>query len=72
MLLEQPLLVEALATVISNTTPVSLNPVAAYKLASMGIVTLEGYQARISCDLYRNYFKQTLSHSSLHGASVSA
>ncbi|MEM7065354.1 MAG: AAA-like domain-containing protein [Cyanobacteria bacterium P01_B01_bin.77] len=60
VLREQPSLVEALAVIMESETPVQIDQIAAYRLASLGIVTLEGYQASISCDLYGDYFKHTL------------
>ena len=60
VLREQPNLVEALAVIVESVTPVQIDQIAAYRLASMGIVVLDGYQASMSCDLYRQYFKHTL------------
>ncbi|MEM9217135.1 MAG: AAA-like domain-containing protein [Cyanobacteria bacterium P01_F01_bin.150] len=60
VLREQPALVEALTVIMERTTPVQVDQIAAYRLASMGIVVLDGYRASISCDLYRNYFRNTL------------
>ncbi|BAY47275.1 hypothetical protein SAMD00079811_48920 [Scytonema sp. HK-05] len=37
-----------------------LSAIAAYKLESMGLVELDGNQARPSCELYRLYFSQQL------------
>lgn len=60
LLLDQPNLMTALEKVLCSESSVQLDPIAAYKLASTGLVTLEGYQARISCHLYRDYLKQFL------------
>ncbi|NEQ48958.1 MAG: hypothetical protein F6K11_02335 [Leptolyngbya sp. SIO3F4] len=60
VLREQPSLVETLAVIMESSTPVQVDQIAAYRLASMGIVVLEGYRTSISCDLYRDYFKNTL------------
>lgn len=38
----------------------ALSAIAAYKLESMGLVQLDGNQARASCELYRLYFSQQL------------
>ena len=38
----------------------ALSAMAAYKLESMGLVQLDGNQARASCELYRLYFSQQL------------
>ncbi|MEM7794088.1 MAG: AAA-like domain-containing protein [Cyanobacteria bacterium P01_C01_bin.118] len=60
VLQEQPNLVEALAVIVESSTPVQIDQIAAYRLASMGIAVLDGYQALMSCDLYRDYFRNTL------------
>ncbi|MEM9088021.1 MAG: AAA-like domain-containing protein [Cyanobacteria bacterium P01_F01_bin.53] len=59
-LLDRPHLIEALAAVVSSPTPIQIDSVTAYKLSSMGIITLIGHQAVISCELYRSYFEKTL------------
>ncbi|MEC4806249.1 MAG: AAA-like domain-containing protein [Jaaginema sp. PMC 1079.18] len=55
-----PSLVKALHTVIADDRQVALDAIAAYKLESMGLVHLDGYQAQFSCDLYRLYFTRQL------------
>lgn len=57
---EQQELVLALDTVINSRDPVLLEPILAYKLSSMGLIKLDGNQARPSYPLYRKYFQQTL------------
>ena len=39
---------------------VELEPILAYRLESMGLVTLVGNQAQISCRLYQKYFGDRL------------
>jgi diguanylate cyclase (GGDEF)-like protein len=50
----------ALQQVVAAQTSVTLDAIAAYQLDSMGLVQLEGNQAKPSCDLYRLYFRQQL------------
>lgn len=58
LLLDQPDLARALAAVIRGTQTVELDTIAAYKLASIGLVRLEGYTVSMSCELYRFYFER--------------
>ncbi len=44
----------------AETTGVQLEPTLAYKLESMGLVQLQGNEARVSCGLYREYFRDCL------------
>ena len=60
VLQNQPTLVEALTVIVDSAMPIQVDHIAAYRLASMGIVILDGYRASISCDLYRDYFRNTL------------
>lgn len=53
---KQPELAQALHTVLNATESVSLDPLVAYKLASMGVIKQLGDQAVASCELYRRYF----------------
>jgi hypothetical protein len=64
MLKEEPQLAEALQQVVTAKESVSLEAIAAYKLESMGLVQLEGNQAKPSCQLYRLYFLQQLKQES--------
>jgi hypothetical protein len=57
---QQPALTEALKTAIHTTDPVSLDPIPAYQLQSMGLIRLMGNQGEIRCDLYRQYFRSRL------------
>ena len=53
---EHPDLREALNSVIKSTAPVSLEPIIAHKLSSMGLIKQMGNQAIPSCELYRQSF----------------
>lgn len=56
-----PELMAALKSAIeAETTGVQLEPTLAYKLESMGLVQLQGNEARVSCELYRQYFRNCL------------
>jgi hypothetical protein len=60
LLQKEPQLMSAMQQVVATNERVELGAIAAYKLESMGLVKLEGNQARISCELYRLYFQQQL------------
>lgn len=53
-------LASALQQVVTAKGSVQLDPIAAYKLESLGLVQLEANQAQPSCELYRLYFLQHL------------
>ena len=53
-------LVSSLQEVISASGSVELEAIAAYKLESMGLVQLDGNHAKLSCELYRRYFRKQL------------
>jgi len=55
-----PELTEALRQVVMKSKPTELNSISAFKLESMGLVSLHGNQATIRCDLYRSYFRDHL------------
>lgn len=55
---EQPELLLALTTVIESSEPVSLEPIIAYKLSSMGLIKRLGNQVSPGCELYRLSFTQ--------------
>ncbi|MDZ8028053.1 MAG: AAA-like domain-containing protein [Nostoc sp. DedQUE11] len=55
-----PELTEALRQVVIKSKPTELNSKSAFKLESMGLVSLQGNQATIRCDLYRSYFRDHL------------
>lgn len=56
---EQPALAEALKQVMGATEPVLLDPVLAYKLSSMGLITQLGNKAVPGNQLYRWYFLES-------------
>lgn len=60
MLRDEPQLASALQQVVTADQSVRLEAIAAYKLESMGLVQLDGNQARPSCQLYRLYFREQL------------
>lgn len=53
---KQPELSQALDRVLTAEQPVSLDPILAHKLSSMGLIKLLGDKAIASCELYRQYF----------------
>lgn len=52
-----PELWAALQSVVLAKQPVQLEPVLAYQLESMGLITLQGDLAQMSCPLYYYYFR---------------
>lgn len=60
ILREDAELAESLQRAIAANGSVQLDAIAAYKLESMGLVQLEGNLARVSCELYRIYFRQQI------------
>ena len=58
ILAEQPELAQALDTVMNATAPISLAPILAYKLNSLGLIERVGDKAVPSCELYRQAFRQ--------------
>lgn len=55
---KEPELASALHTVINATEPVELEPIAAYKLSSIGLIQQSGNKAMAGCKLYRQYFNK--------------
>lgn len=53
-------LVSLMHQIVDSSCPLRLDPIAAYKLQSMGLVTLENFYAKPSCELYRLYFREVL------------
>ncbi|MBE7386128.1 MAG: AAA-like domain-containing protein [Leptolyngbya sp. SIO1E4] len=51
-----PDLQTAFSTVISTSDPVTLDPITAYRLESLGLISLTKNQATPTCELYRQYF----------------
>ena len=56
----QPDLVAAMTEVVSATQGIRLGPTQAYKLESMGLVTVLEDEVKPSCELYRRYFQTRL------------
>lgn len=54
---EQPELISALHKVIRASESVTLEPILAYKLSSMGLIKLSENKATPACQLYRQYFE---------------
>ncbi|ACB52799.1 unknown [Crocosphaera subtropica ATCC 51142] len=55
-----PDLAEGMKEVVKSDTGVQLEPSVAYKLESMGLITLVGDEAQPSCQLYHRYFADNL------------
>ncbi len=60
LLQENPKLLGAAQRVLTTAEAVQLEPVMAYKLNSLGLVTLNGDYATCCCELYRLYFSKQL------------
>ena len=59
--LEQyPDIAEAFVKVLASTEPVTLTQVHGFKLQGLGLVTLAGNDATVSCQLYQRYFSDRL------------
>ena len=56
----KPGLARALRRLLAQGTALELEPMAAYRLESMGLVTLSSSQATVSCRLYETYFEHRL------------
>lgn len=57
---KQPDLVITMQKVIETPTGIHLEPILAYKLEGMGLVTISGDLVKPSCELYRRYFNDQL------------
>ena len=57
---EHPELKDALRKIVIADSPIALDSILAYKLESMGIITLTGNEATPRCSLYRLYFREQL------------
>ena len=55
-----PELQQAFRQVIDTPEPVTLEPITAYRLESLGLIKLNKNQAAPSCELYREYFHEFL------------
>jgi len=53
-------LASALQQIVTTREAVQLEAITAYKLESLGLIKLDGNQAKLSCELYRLYFRQHL------------
>jgi hypothetical protein len=56
-------LLAALVGVVKSSTPVELDGVEVFNLESMELVNLQGNQATVSCELFRQYFGDRFSSS---------
>ncbi|RCJ15934.1 hypothetical protein A6S26_06470 [Nostoc sp. ATCC 43529] len=61
ILQEKPHLAKAYAEVVTKKENISLNPVEAHKLESLGLIRYEGDRIVPRCELYRAYFEKQLS-----------
>ena len=53
---KQPELAQALDNVFNSSKPITLDPIVAYKLSSMGVIKQVGDKAVAGYELYRRYF----------------
>ncbi|MEA5627039.1 AAA-like domain-containing protein [Nostoc sp. UHCC 0251] len=60
ILQENATLVKAYIRVVTAKQSISLNPIDAHKLESLGLITYEGDRILPRCELYRAYFKKQL------------
>ncbi|MEH2279898.1 MAG: AAA-like domain-containing protein [Nostoc sp.] len=60
ILQENPSLVKAYVEVVAAKQSISLNPIEAHKLESLGLIAYEGDRILPRCELYRAYFKKQL------------
>lgn len=63
MLENEPQLAAALRQAIATDASVQVDAIAAYKLESMGLVKLDGNRLKLTCELYRLYFRAQLNQS---------
>ena len=63
---EQPRLAEACHYIMNADEPVSVEPILAYKLYSMGLIDLKGDRAFPRVSLYKDYFKHKLNPNHNH------
>ena len=61
LLREEQSLAAAFKHVISSEEGMELDAVSMYRLESLGLIKVKGYQAVPSCEVYRAYFQQQLS-----------
>lgn len=60
ILYDNPSLAKAFKQVVLSDNAVTLEPFVAYKLESLGLISLQGDEAIPSCQLYRLYFRDRL------------
>lgn len=53
---ESPRLAKGFKDVCYANSPISIDPIIAYQLHSMGLIDLKGNKATVSCRLYKDYF----------------
>ena len=53
-------LVSAFKKVLDIDEPIALEQIQGFKLHSMGLINYHGNQVFVSCDLYRQYFREYL------------
>ncbi|HEY9672520.1 MAG TPA: AAA-like domain-containing protein [Waterburya sp.] len=63
---QYPDLMNAMSRIVRSSVPLKLEPVQWFKLQSMGLVRGHSSHARLSCDLYYQYFRDCLSRMPLH------
>ncbi|MDJ0727745.1 MAG: AAA-like domain-containing protein [Prochloraceae cyanobacterium] len=54
---EEPKLLISLKKIVKASQPVSIEPIIAHKLTSMGLIKLQANKAQLSCKLYKEYFQ---------------
>lgn len=60
ILQNQPQLATTMQQVVASPEGITVDPVIAYKLESLGLVTLDDCRVFVSCELYRYYFRSQL------------
>ncbi len=56
LLQKEPQLMSAMSQLVHSSEPIELDVLVAYKLESMGLITLDGFMATLSYQIYRFYF----------------
>lgn len=56
----RPALAQAFRQIVTTDQPITIDPLAAYQLQSLGLIQLSGDQASPRCQLYRHYFSSRL------------
>ncbi|MFM1841930.1 MAG: hypothetical protein RLZZ490_666 [Cyanobacteriota bacterium] len=60
LLNDVPELADSMKAVVNSSVPIQLDPPVAYRLESLGLVSLSGDLCRASCPLYQQYFHEQL------------